>query len=105
MGLSNEPVTLHGLLVDAPDGFVLSVRPDPDISEGFSNGAVLFSDTLQMVGPSHLTGRELEDLPRGRFYSHDRVAELMGPIIRDQVMQVAAIDEIAAFLREAMEAE
>jgi superfamily II DNA or RNA helicase len=74
--VSSKPVTLHGVLEEADGGFLLSVRPDPNITEHFTGDAVLCGDTLQMTGASRLSGRELADLPSGRFYSYDRVAEL-----------------------------
>ena len=75
--VSAEPTVLHGRVEDAPGGFVLWVQQDPSITERFSNDTVLCGDTLRAVGPSQLTGRELSDLPRGRFYPNDRVAELV----------------------------
>lgn len=75
--VSDEPAGLHGLLADAEGGFVLSVRQDPSITESFNNDTVLCGDVLRVMGPSRLTGRELADLPTGRFFSHDRVAELV----------------------------
>jgi superfamily II DNA or RNA helicase len=75
--VSSEPAGLQGVLIDAEGGFVLSVRPDPTITERFSNDTVLCGDVLRIVGPTGLTGRELSDLPPGRFFPHDRVAELV----------------------------
>ena len=72
--VSSEPVVPHGRVDDAPGGFMVSVGPDPCISETFSNGIVLCGDTLRKVGQTRLTGRELEDLPRGRFYSFEQAA-------------------------------
>ncbi len=53
--VSSEPTTPHGVLADADGGFVLSVGPDPTITERFSNEAVLCGDTLRTVGPSKLS--------------------------------------------------
>ena len=75
--VSSEPAGLHGLVADAEGGFVLSVRQDPSITERFNNDTVLCTDVLKVVGPSKLTGRELADLPGGRFYPNDRVADLV----------------------------
>ncbi len=79
--VSNDPAGLHGLLVDAEGGFTLSVREDPSITEHFTNDTVLCGDVLKAVGPSGLTGRELADLPGGRFFPHDRVAELVTEVL------------------------
>ncbi len=79
--VSAEPAGLHGLLADAEGGLVLSVRQDPSITERFSNDAVLCGDVLKVMGPSHLTGRELADLPPGRFFPHDRIAELVTEVL------------------------
>jgi superfamily II DNA or RNA helicase len=79
--VSAEPAGLHGLLADAEGGLVLSVRQDPSITERFSNDAVLCDDVLKVMGPSHLTGRELADLPQGRFFANDRVAELVTEVL------------------------
>jgi superfamily II DNA or RNA helicase len=79
--VSDEPAGLHGLLVDAEGGFTLSLRQDPSVTERFNNDAVLCGDVLRIVGPSKMTGRELADLPTGRFFSHDRVAELVTEVL------------------------
>lgn len=79
--VSRDPVLPHARLDDAPGGFILSVGPDPSISETFSNEIVRCGDTLRKVGQSRLTGRELEDLPRGRFYSFEQAAELATEVL------------------------
>ena len=79
--VSSEPVVPHGRLDDAPGGFVLSVAPDPSISETFANGIVRCDDTLRKVGETRLSGRELEDLPRGRFYRFEQAAELATEVL------------------------
>ena len=78
---SSKPAGLQGVLIDAEGGFVLSVRPDPTITEHFSNDTVLCGDVLRIVGPTGLTGRELSELPPGRFFAHDRVAELVTEVL------------------------
>jgi superfamily II DNA or RNA helicase len=79
--VSSEPAGLHGLVADAEGGFVLSVRQDPSITERFSNDTVLCGEVMKVVGPSGLTGRELADYPTGRFFSNDRVAELVTEVL------------------------
>ncbi len=79
--VSGEPSGLHGLLVDAEGGFTLSVRQDPSITERFNNDTVLCGDQLHLVGPSGLTGRELADLPTGRFFPNERVADLVTEVL------------------------
>jgi len=81
ISVSTERVLLNAKLVDAPGGFRLFVEQDPSISERFNNGSVLCGEVLRPVGESRLTGRELEDLPRGRFYPNDRVAELITEVL------------------------
>ena len=79
--VSREPVVPHGRVDDAPGGFIVSVGPDPSISETFSNGTVLCDDTLRRIGQSQLTGRELEDFPRGRFYTFEQAVELATEVL------------------------
>ncbi|MEE2673012.1 MAG: DEAD/DEAH box helicase, partial [Myxococcota bacterium] len=79
--VSVEPAGFQGLLVDAEGGFVLSVRPDPTITEHFSNDTVLCGDVLRIVGPSHLYGHEASALRPGRFFPHDHVAELVTEVL------------------------
>jgi len=81
ISVSAQPLLLQARLVDAPGGFRLFVERDPSISERFDNDSLLCGDVLRPQGQSRLTGRELEDLPRGRFYAHDQVAELVTEIL------------------------
>ena len=46
-------------------------------TEVFHNGVVLCGDTLRPVGESNLTGRELDQLTRGRFFDADAVSDLV----------------------------
>ncbi len=78
---SSERVVPLACVVDAPGGVRLYVEQDPTISRVFSNGAVLCGDTLRAVGANRLTGRELEELPRGRFYANDRLPELVTEVL------------------------
>jgi superfamily II DNA or RNA helicase len=78
---SSKPVVPHGRLVDDEKGFRLFVERDPSITEVFHNGVVLCGDVLRTVGDSNLTGRELEQLSRGRIFTADAVAELVTEIL------------------------
>jgi superfamily II DNA or RNA helicase len=81
VSVSAQPVLLQAKLVDAPGGFRLFLERDPSISERFDNDSLLCGDVLRPQGQSRLTGRELEDLPRGRFYPNDQVAELVTEVL------------------------
>ncbi len=78
---SSERVVPQIVLEDVPGGFQLRLSPDPQIRERFRNGLVLCGDTLRMEGESRLTGREREDLPKGKFYSHDEAGVLVSEVL------------------------
>ncbi|HXV36964.1 MAG TPA: DEAD/DEAH box helicase [Myxococcota bacterium] len=78
---SAERVVPHGRVVDEGDGFRLFVERDPSITEVFHNGVVLCGDTLRPVGDTNLTGRELDQLTRGRAFEADNVFELVTEIL------------------------
>ena len=78
---SSERVVPHGRVVDEGDDFRLFVERDPTITEVFHNGVVLCGDTLRPVGDTNLTGRELEQLTRGRVFGADDVSELVMEIL------------------------
>jgi superfamily II DNA or RNA helicase len=78
---SSKRVVPHGKLVDEGDDFRLFVERDPTITEVFHNGVVLCGDTLRPVGDTNLTGRELEQLTRGRIFNADAVSELVTEIL------------------------
>jgi len=79
--VSTEPVLPRAVVVDAPGGVRLYVEQDPNITRVYTNGAVLCGDTLRPVGTPRLTGRELEELPRGRFFPNDQLADLVTDIL------------------------
>jgi len=81
--VSTEPVTPIGRVEDQGEGFRLSVVPDPAVTETFVGGVALCGDVLRPVRESRLTGRELQDLPRGRFYPPERAVELAGEVLPD----------------------
>jgi superfamily II DNA or RNA helicase len=79
---SSTRSVLHGRLEDHPEGFRLFIEQDPDIVEVFANGVVLLSDgILQAVGETPLTGREVEELRRGRVYPRSDVTQLATEIV------------------------
>jgi superfamily II DNA or RNA helicase len=71
----------HAVVEDRGAGFVLSVTRDPAITEVFHNGVVLCGDTLRPVGESGLSAREREELPEGRYFAPDQVAELVTAVL------------------------
>jgi superfamily II DNA or RNA helicase len=78
---SAERIGLCGRLVDAEDGFLLSVGRDPRVTEAISADTVLCGDTLHALGPSHLTGRELDELTRGRIFAASEVGDLVTEVL------------------------
>jgi superfamily II DNA or RNA helicase len=86
--VSAEPAAWEARVEDAPGGFVLRAEPVPRIDERFANGAVRCGDELRPGLESRLTGRELEDLSRGRAYPADRVAELVGEVLPELARRV-----------------
>jgi len=79
--VETEPIGLVAKVVDAPGGVRLFVEQDRRIEKAFRNGFVQAGDTLHPLAPNKLTGRELADLPRGRFFSHDDLATLVTEVI------------------------
>ncbi len=66
---------------DHPEGFRLFAEQDPKISEIFDNGAVMHSGELRPVGELDLSGRDVDELRKGRVYPFGQVADLVGRII------------------------
>jgi superfamily II DNA or RNA helicase len=81
--VDSEPLGLTARVVDAPGGVRLFVEQDQRIEHAFRNGLVLAEGTLHPLAPNRLNGRELADLPRGRFYSDDDLAVLVTEVIPD----------------------
>jgi superfamily II DNA or RNA helicase len=85
---SSERVVPIGRLADADEGFRLTIERDPSVTEVFHNGVALCGDVLRPVGDSNLTGRELEQLTRGRVFLSSGIAELVTevlPSLRDRI--------------------
>jgi superfamily II DNA or RNA helicase len=78
---SGERIGLCARLVDADEGFRLSVGRDPRVTEAIGVDTVLCGDTLHPVGATNLTGRELEELTRGRTFGPGDVADLVTEIL------------------------
>ncbi len=79
---SAQPVGFVGRLEDASFGFRLRARRDPRVVETFAGEVALLDDgTLCPLGASQLSGRELEELTRGRIYRADEAAELATAVL------------------------
>ncbi len=81
--VESEALGLSARVVDAPGGVRLFVEQDRRITRVFRNGVVQVGDALHPVAPNRLTGREMADLPRGRFYANDDLAILVTEVIPD----------------------
>jgi superfamily II DNA or RNA helicase len=81
--IASEPLGMNARVVDAPGGVRLFVEQDRRIEHAYRNGVVRYGDALHPIAPNRLNGRELADLPRGRFYSDDDLAVLVTEIIPD----------------------
>ena len=88
ISVSAERVVPLGRLVDQGEGFLLYVERDPGLSETFANGAALCGDVLRPIGESGLTGRELEELPRGRAFGPSEVAELVTEVLPELAKRI-----------------
>ena len=81
--VDSEPLGMNARVVDAPGGVRLFVEQNRRIDRAYRNGVVLAGDALHPLAPNRLNGRELADLPRGRFYSDDDLALLVTEVIPD----------------------
>jgi superfamily II DNA or RNA helicase len=95
---STSAVGFVGRLEDAPEGFRLRARRDPRVVETFAGEVALLDDgTLCPLGASLLSGRELEELTRGRVYRADEAAELATvvlPSLQDRIPIEIATDRL-----------
>ncbi|MFQ5418564.1 MAG: DEAD/DEAH box helicase, partial [Myxococcota bacterium] len=78
---SAERIGLCGRLVDAEGGFHLSIGRDPRVTETIGVDTVLCGRSLHAVAPSNLTGRELDELTRGRTFGPRDVAGLITEVL------------------------
>ena len=100
---SSECVVPRGRVVDEDDGLRLFIERDPTITEVFHNGVVLCGDTLRPVGQSNLTGRELEQLTKGRSFNADGLSELVTeilPSLRERIPVVVETKRLPRTVRE-----
>ncbi len=79
--VESEPLGLVARVVDAPGGARLFVEQDRRIERVFRNGVALAGGALHPVAENRLNGRELADLPRGRFFSDGDLALLVTEVI------------------------
>jgi superfamily II DNA or RNA helicase len=68
-------------VADHPEGFHVQAVQDPDIREVFENGAVLHGGVVRAVGELDLSGRDIEELRKGRVYEFGQVADLVGRVL------------------------
>ncbi|MET0387367.1 MAG: DEAD/DEAH box helicase [Polyangiales bacterium] len=66
---------------DHTEGFRVFAEQDPDIQEIFDNGAVVHGGVLRAVGDLDLSGRDVDELRKGRTYGFGQVADLVGRVI------------------------
>lgn len=81
IAIESEPLGFVARVVDAPGGARLFVEQDRRIERVFRNGVALAAGALHPVAENRLTGRELADLPRGRFFSDGDLALLVTEVI------------------------
>ncbi|MDG2050182.1 MAG: DEAD/DEAH box helicase [Myxococcota bacterium] len=79
--LSRERVLPIVRVVDAPGGVRLYADRDAEVTRTYENGAALCGQTLRAAGVVELSGREREDLRRGRFFSLEQLSELVTQIL------------------------
>ncbi len=108
--LDGEPVTARAervgwvaRLTDQGDGFRLTASRDPRIEEVFSSGVALREGSLCLMGESNLTGREREELTRGRFFEPGQAAELVTEILPSLEGRIALRIETRRLPRTASE--
>jgi len=95
---SSERVGFAGRVEDRDGGFRLRVGRDPRVAETFDGDLALLRDgTLCLLGASNLSGRELEELTRGRLFSADEAAALATevlPSLRERIPVEVATDRL-----------
>ncbi|MBY0399039.1 SWIM zinc finger family protein, partial [Myxococcota bacterium] len=79
--IESEPLGFVARVVDAPGGARLFIEQDRRIVRVFRNGVALAEGALHPVAESRLTGRELADLPRGRFFADGELAVLVTEVL------------------------
>ncbi len=84
----SEPLAPQGIVEDHPGGFLLRVELLPGVRERLGDGFVLCGDTLRPLRETRLTGRELEELPRGLVIGPEDAAALAGEILPDLCQRI-----------------
>lgn len=79
--VSVAPVTPVARVEDQGDGFRLVVAADPSVTELLAPGFVLCGDCLRPVDDTRLTGREAHELPSGKHFGPQDVAELVTEVL------------------------
>jgi superfamily II DNA or RNA helicase len=80
---ADRTITPRVCVDDQGEGFRLALEDDATVSERFTNGIALCDDILCAVGEARLTGRELQELGRGRGFSSDQVGQLVTTVLPD----------------------
>lgn len=88
--LDGEPIRTSGervitvvRLLDHPEGFQLLVGLEPEVEEDLGAGFVRCGDELRERAPSGLSGREAEQLARGRLFPPDELPTLLADVVPD----------------------
>ncbi|MCZ7618284.1 MAG: DEAD/DEAH box helicase [Myxococcota bacterium] len=88
VGFDPEPVAPQGILEDHPGGFRLRVELLPGVQERIADGFVRCGDVLRPLRETRLSGRELEELPRGVVFAPERASELASEILPDLTRRI-----------------
>ena len=80
--ISSEAL-VRPLVVDDADGggYLLRLGDSSELRERFNNGIALAGDCLRPESEPTLSGREWEELSRGRIYRREEVGELVGQVL------------------------
>jgi superfamily II DNA or RNA helicase len=79
--ISLEPVLPVCRVEDHGGGFRIRVAEHPEVTERFRNRLALCGEVLRPAAEPDLTGRERQDLLRGRVFEGDAVTELVTEIL------------------------
>jgi len=86
--LGDLPIEIHGdpilpriVVEERGDGFVVSVRRDPDVERVFANGVALRKGALRPIGESRLTHREREELTPGKYFGPEQLHSLISEVL------------------------
>ena len=80
--ISPEPLVRPVVVDDVEGGgLLLRLGESSEVRERFKNGIALAGDCLRPERDPHLSGREWEELSRGRIYRREEVGELVGRVL------------------------